>query len=142
MLWRCTALEDLDDDHATAAAWTNRLAGIDGGTGDLRLCRRHVEHATRSGDVVGARAAGEQAVVADAVEAVRQDVDQEAADDPENSGLQLCPRASPAGIVNSRLEFSRGRNALIESPGPDRLAATALAETADYIRQRVVPSPY
>jgi len=35
MPWRCTALEDLDDDHATAAAWTSRLAGIDGGTGGL-----------------------------------------------------------------------------------------------------------
>ena len=41
----------------------------------------HGEQLTRSRDVVGARAAGEQAVVADAVEAVRQDVDQEAADE-------------------------------------------------------------
>jgi hypothetical protein len=31
------ALEDLDDDHATAAAWTSRHAGIDGGTGGLGL---------------------------------------------------------------------------------------------------------
>jgi hypothetical protein len=31
MPWRCTAFEDFDDDHATAAAWTSRLAGIDGG---------------------------------------------------------------------------------------------------------------
>jgi hypothetical protein len=37
MPWRCTALEDFDDDHATAAAWTSRLAGIDGGTGGLGL---------------------------------------------------------------------------------------------------------
>src|SRR6202022_2270637 len=35
----------------------------------------------RSGDVVGAHTAGEQTVVADAVEAVRQDVDEEAADE-------------------------------------------------------------
>jgi hypothetical protein len=33
--------------------------------------RRHVEQAARSGDVAGARAAGEQAIVADAVEALR-----------------------------------------------------------------------
>jgi len=33
------------------------------------------------GDVVGARAAGKQAIVTDAVEARRQDVDQEAADE-------------------------------------------------------------
>ena len=78
---RCTALEDLDDDHATAAAWTNRLAGIDGGTGDLGLCRRYVEQLARPRDIAGARAAGEQAIVADAVKAVRQDVDQEAADE-------------------------------------------------------------
>ena len=47
----------------------------------LWLCRRHVEQAARSGDVVGACAAGEQAVVTDAVEALRQDVDQEATDE-------------------------------------------------------------
>ncbi len=35
MLWRGTALKDLDDDHATAAAWTFWLAGIDGGSGGL-----------------------------------------------------------------------------------------------------------
>ena len=43
----------------------------------LGLCRRHVEQAARPRNIVGARAAGEQAVVADAVEARRQDVDQE-----------------------------------------------------------------
>jgi hypothetical protein len=47
----------------------------------LGLCRRYVKQAARPGDVVGARAAGEQSVVADAVEAVRQDVDEEAADE-------------------------------------------------------------
>jgi hypothetical protein len=46
----------------------------------LGLCRRHGEQFARSGDVVGAGAAGEQTVVADAVETARQDVDQEAAD--------------------------------------------------------------
>ena len=35
----------------------------------LVLFRRHVEQAARPGDVVGARAAGEQAVVTDAMEA-------------------------------------------------------------------------
>jgi hypothetical protein len=33
----CTALKDLDDDHATAAAWTSGLAEIDGGIGGLAL---------------------------------------------------------------------------------------------------------
>ena len=47
----------------------------------LGLYRRYVEQAAHPGDVVGARATGEQAIVADAVEALRQDVDQEAADE-------------------------------------------------------------
>jgi hypothetical protein len=55
------------------------LGGV--GIPGLRLCRRHVEQAARTGDVVGARAAGKQAVMADAAEAVRQDVDQEATDE-------------------------------------------------------------
>ena len=66
---RCTALEDLDDDHATAAAWTSRLAGIDGGTGRLAFRFCSGEQLTCAGDVVGASAFGEQAVVADAVQA-------------------------------------------------------------------------
>src|SRR4051794_41549731 len=37
MPWRCTALEHLDDDHATTAAWTSRLAGICGGTGGVAV---------------------------------------------------------------------------------------------------------
>ena len=78
---RCTAREDLDDEHATAAAWTSRLAGIGGGSGRLvfRFCNG--EQLTRTCDVVGARAFGEQAVVADAVEAFWQHVDEEAADE-------------------------------------------------------------
>jgi hypothetical protein len=31
MPWCCTAREDLDDDHATAAAWTGWFSGIGGG---------------------------------------------------------------------------------------------------------------
>src|SRR5947208_10794552 len=80
MPWRCTALEDLDDDHATAAAWTTRLAGIDGGCGRLAVRFCNGEQLTRTGDVVGAGAFGEQAVVADAVEAAWQYVDEEVAD--------------------------------------------------------------
>ena len=81
MPWRCTAREDLDDDHATAAAWTSRLAGIDGGNGGLAYRFCNGEQLTRACDVVGAGAAGEQAVVTDAVEAVWQDMDQESADE-------------------------------------------------------------
>ncbi len=81
MPWRCTAREDLDDDHAAAAAWTSRLAGIDGGSGRLAVRFGSGEQLTRSCDVVGARAFGEQAVVADAVEAFWRHVDQESADE-------------------------------------------------------------
>jgi len=76
----CTTREDLDDDHATAAAWTSGLAGIDIGTGRLAVRFCNGEQLTRTCDVVSARAAGEQAIVADAVEAFWQHVDQEAAD--------------------------------------------------------------
>src|SRR6476659_8494150 len=80
MPWRGTALEDLDDDHATAAAWTSWFAGIGGGGGPaFRFCNG--EQFTRMYDVVGASAFGEQAVVADAVEALRQHVDEEAANE-------------------------------------------------------------
>ena len=81
MLWRCTVLEDLDDDHAATTAGTTRLAGIDSGTGRLALRLRSGEQLTRVGDVVGARAFGEQAIVADGMQAFWQDVDEEAADE-------------------------------------------------------------
>ena len=81
MPWRRTAREDLDDDQATAAARTSRLAGIDGGNGGLAFRFCNGEQLTGAGDVVGARTAGEQTVVTDAVEALWQDVDQETADE-------------------------------------------------------------
>src|SRR5215468_12528885 len=74
MPWRTTAREDLDDDHATATAWTRWLVGIDGGRGGLALRFCSGEQLTRASDVVGARAFGEQAVVADAVQALWQHV--------------------------------------------------------------------
>ena len=83
MPWRTTALEDLDDDHTTAAAWTSRLNGIDGGRGRLALRFCNGEQLTRASDVVGASVFGEQAVVTDAVEAFGQHVDEEAADELE-----------------------------------------------------------
>jgi hypothetical protein len=66
MPWRCTALEHFDDDHATATAGTDRLAGIRGSTCGLALGVYSDEQLTDTGDVVGANAFGQQAVVADA----------------------------------------------------------------------------
>src|SRR5438046_2958178 len=74
--------ETLDDDEATAAAGAGRrwwlvVGGL--GVGPIRGSR--AEQAPDPGDVGGPGAAGEQAVVADAVEAVGQHVEQEAADE-------------------------------------------------------------
>ena len=86
---RTTALEDLDDDHATAAAWTSRLAGIDGSSGRLTFRFCNGKQLTGARDVVGAGAFGEQAVVADAVQAFWQHVDEEAADELEGPERDL-----------------------------------------------------
>ena len=51
------------------------------GIGGLDVCRRHVEQLPRLRDVVGAPAIGEETVVADAMEAAGQHVDEEAADE-------------------------------------------------------------
>ena len=85
---RGAALEDLDDDHAPAAAWTRVREGgrlvaiIIVGIGSLVFMElMATEQSTGACDVVGAGGLGEQTVVADAVEALGQDVDEEAADE-------------------------------------------------------------
>src|SRR4051794_41871669 len=72
MPWRCTALEHLDDDHATTAAGTSRLAGTAGGNGRLAFRFCDGEQLTGACDVICTSAFGEQAVVADAVQALLQ----------------------------------------------------------------------
>src|SRR4051812_49920003 len=62
MPWRCTALEHLDDDHATTAAWTSRLAGICGGTGGVAGGGCKGEEVTHTRHGGGARALGGPAV--------------------------------------------------------------------------------
>jgi hypothetical protein len=49
LAWHCTAREHLDDDHATATAWTTWLVGIDDGGLALRFCSG--EQLTRACDV-------------------------------------------------------------------------------------------
>jgi hypothetical protein len=107
MPWRTTAVEDLDDDHATAAAWTVRLAGI--GSGRLALRFRSGEQLTRAGDIVGARAFGEQAVVADAVQAFGQHVDEEAADELAVARRAAFCAAGPVmrGALSARRDVQR-----------------------------------
>ena len=86
MLWLTAACEGLDDDHAATAAgtWTQQHAGfVDCCFGRLGFfqARRHREQLAGACDIGRAVAIGKQSVVADAVEAVRQDVDEKAADE-------------------------------------------------------------
>lgn len=73
------ARQDTEHDHdaTTARAGRAGIAGLFGG----RFRRWRVEQPTTEGEFGGALAVGEEAVVADAVEAVRQGVQQEAPDE-------------------------------------------------------------
>ena len=82
MARRRAAREGLDDDHAAAATWTCRLVVIRSiGIGRFALRLWPSEQFAGARDVVGAGGLGQQAVVADAVEALRQDVNEESADE-------------------------------------------------------------
>ena len=86
MLRLAVAREGLDDDHAATAAWTwtRQHAGfIDRCFGCLGLFlgRRHGEQLAGVRDVGGTVGAGEQAVMANAMEAFWQYVDEEAANE-------------------------------------------------------------
>src|SRR5215813_14523617 len=82
-------LEGLDDEHATAAAgaWLGERLRLICLACLLSFCRSiggglgEVQELAHVLDGFGAIAAGENAVVADAVEALGQDVDEEAADE-------------------------------------------------------------
>ena len=84
MPWRLTAFKDFNDEHASAATgtWRNGLLDIDGNRCARRRLRRgHAKQLAGLGEVGGAHAAGEQAMVADALQALGQNVDQKAADE-------------------------------------------------------------
>src|SRR6201996_7920685 len=86
---KACASERLDDDHTAAAAWAwirvgrIGLAGVIGSLVWIGLLGRR-EQLAHPGDVTRAGAAGQQAVVANAVEAVRQDVNEEAGNELGN----------------------------------------------------------
>ena len=81
--WRARpsrALEDLGDDHSTTAAgawqrWIRQRSVF-----DRRWCG-HSEQLPGTRDIDLAASAGEEAVVTDAMEALRKNVEQEAADE-------------------------------------------------------------
>lgn len=105
---RAAALEGLDDDHATAAAraWMRerlRFIGLGGNCiAGLGLRSRPIEQFACPRDVLAAGAAGEQTVVADAVEAAWQDMDQEAASPRlPRSSARRCMAAISSGLRRS-----------------------------------------
>src|SRR6266567_7044481 len=102
---RASALEGLNDDQAPAAARARmrerlgfslaRGAGIAG----LDMGCLDVEQLTRLRDVVGASGVCEEAVVADAMEAAGQDVDEEAADELVDGERHHLSPFAPLGPV-------------------------------------------
>jgi hypothetical protein len=94
VVWSRAAFEALDDDHAAATGGTEicrlRLGSI--GAACLERINRNEwrhEQLASAGDVLGALAAGEQAIVADAVEARGQHVHEKAL-----TSLKIGQRAS------------------------------------------------
>ena len=100
---RCAAaLEDLDDDHAAAAAraWRAMVCrGAGGSVGVVALAGGSTAGIGRGDQLSGARdiglaaGAGEQPVVADAVEPLGQDVEQEAPDELVGRRASSCGTA-------------------------------------------------
>ena len=87
MLGLAATREGLDDDHAATAAWARHwqctgLVGFGGGIEMLLSVLRRGEQLASTSDIGGAVfAIGEQAVVADAMQALGQHMDQEAPDE-------------------------------------------------------------
>src|SRR5436190_21469591 len=92
MVWCGASFKPLDDDHATAAAGADMYRLLFGSIGAIGSIGpdcvdgidgndwRH-EQLAGTRDVLGAFAAGEQAIISDAVEACGQHVDEKAADE-------------------------------------------------------------
>src|SRR5690242_6029595 len=92
--------EELDDDEATAAAGAGRRSWlVVGGLWGGLIRGNWGEQVPYPGDVGDPRSTGEEAVVADALEAIGQDIEQAAADElvrRERHGLD--PRASRRAV--------------------------------------------
>ncbi len=114
-----SGLEGLDDDHGSAAGRAGigehrRLLGIGDGIELAPWCW-DAEQPTGAGQVLGAPAVGEQSVVADAVEALGQDVDEEASDELlRGQRHDLLPVASPIGIWGPVVLPLEGHAAVVE----------------------------
>ena len=96
--------EDFDDDHGPAAFGARmgigiQFVGLIGARGvGCRVVARPVQHGPRLVNIGGALAVGEEAVMADAMETLRQHVEEEAADElvvGEAHGLVSCRAVDP-----------------------------------------------
>ena len=101
---RTCASERLDNDHTDAATWAwirvgrIGLAGVIGSVVWIGLLGRR-EQLAHPGDVMRAGAAGQQAVVANAVEAARQHVNEEAANELGNGERHRLLAIAPLAPV-------------------------------------------
>jgi len=93
------AHEDLDDDHGAAAARAVWLGlGLVGRF--LGRWRRDVEQPARAFEVILAACAGEQAIVADAVEPAREGVEEKAAAElVGGEGHDLLPSGARLAVI-------------------------------------------
>src|SRR5215204_7367218 len=112
--------EALDDEEATAAAGAGRRWWlVVGGLGVGLVRGNWGEQVPDPGDVGDPRSTGEEAVVADAVEAVGQDMEQEAADElvrRERHGLD--PRASRRAVSGAVILPAERHAAVVEGQEP------------------------
>src|SRR4051812_48403047 len=112
--------ETLDDDEATAAAGAGRRWWLVVDWLWVGLIRGNWgEQVPDPGDVGDPRSTGEKAVVADAVEAVGQDVQQEAADElVRRERHALDPRASLRAVPGPVILPAERHHALVEGEKP------------------------
>jgi len=120
------ALEHFDDDHASTAAWAWRP---DVGRFVVRLVRGRrgsVEELARTSDARPSRTAGEQAVMPDAVEATRQDMEQETADElVDRERHDLLPIAAVTAVIlvaEGDVRFVERDQATVRDGDPVRVA--------------------
>ena len=100
MSWLAAALEGLDDKHAAATVGA-RLGDWLGGRridlgGFFERRRGQAQEFACSRDRLGAVGAGEQAVVADAMEALGQHMDEKPADELGTSSVIVVYRPGPS----------------------------------------------
>jgi hypothetical protein len=129
-------LEDLDDDHATAAAGAQRTR-IRWRCWFSYLGRLWCEvQLARTCDIGPSATAGEEAVVTYAVEAVRQNVEQEAADEPVGAERHDAPAlGTDAAIVL----VAEGDTGVVESDQPSVRSGDAMGVAHEIGKHRLRP---